>query len=87
MRQRQPHGANLLPAGRDAVDDATSDDEMPARIVVAQRESESMIVKGGQRADDRRDARDAQHQAAARRRYNHASILWADSSADSGCSR
>ena len=37
VRQRQPDGADLLPAGREAVEDAARDDQMAARVVVAQR--------------------------------------------------
>ena len=44
MRQRQPDRADLLPARRDAVDDAPRDDEMAARVVVAEREAEPVIV-------------------------------------------
>ena len=38
MRQRQPHGADLLPAGRQAVEHAARDDEVRLRVVVAERE-------------------------------------------------
>src|SRR3954452_6209623 len=50
MRQRQPHRADLLPSGRDAVDDAAADDEMTARVVVAQREAEMRVVHGDEYA-------------------------------------
>ena len=53
MGQRQPHGANLLPARRDAVDDAPRDDEMAARVVVAEREAERVIVDRDPRAAER----------------------------------
>ena len=53
MRQRQPHGADLLPPGRDAVDDAARDDEVAARVVVAEREAEPMVVTRDDRAADR----------------------------------
>ena len=53
MRQRQPHGANLLPARRDAVDDAPRDDEMASRVVVAERQTELVIAKSGSHAEGR----------------------------------
>ena len=37
MRQRQPHGADLLPARRQAVEDAPRDDEVRLGVVVAER--------------------------------------------------
>ena len=36
--QRQPDRADLLPAGREVVDDAPRDDEVRLRVVVAQRQ-------------------------------------------------
>ena len=61
MRQRQPDGADLLPARRDAVEDAARDDEVAARVVVAEREAEPMVVQRGDRADDRGDDRGERH--------------------------
>jgi hypothetical protein len=37
MRQRQPDGADLLPPRRQAVDDASRDDQVGARVVVRER--------------------------------------------------
>ena len=67
MRQRQPDRADLLPARRDAVEDAPRDDQMPARIVVAEREAEAMIVKRDERAGAARRARRARAASARRR--------------------
>ena len=39
MGQRQPHRADLLPAGRHVVEDAPRDDEVRLRVVVAQDET------------------------------------------------
>ena len=50
VRQRQPDGADLLPARRDAVDDAPRDDQVRLRVVVAERQALQVI-------DPRRDAR------------------------------
>src|SRR5205823_5692300 len=83
----QPDGANLLPAGRDAVDDPPRDDEMAARVVVAERETESMVVESGGRAARRREYRAQRGETAAARQYNHVFILWGDSSAGSKRSR
>jgi hypothetical protein len=44
VRERQPHGANLLPAGDDAVEDAARNDEVRARVVVAERETDEGVV-------------------------------------------
>ena len=52
MRQRQPDRADLLPAGRDAVEDAAADDEVAARVVVAEREAEMRVVQGDEGAAD-----------------------------------
>ena len=38
VRQRQPHRADLLPPGRDVVDDAPRDDEVRLGVVVAEDE-------------------------------------------------
>ena len=54
VRQRQPDGADLLPAGRDAVDDAPRDDEMAARVVVAERQAERDGSATRRRAASRR---------------------------------
>ena len=40
VRQRQPHGADLLPARHDAVEDPPRHDQVRARVVVAERETE-----------------------------------------------
>jgi hypothetical protein len=58
MRQRQPDGADLLPPWRDAVDDAPRDDEMAARIVVAEGQAEPVVVQRDDRATDRRSDSD-----------------------------
>jgi len=56
MRQRQPDGADLLPAGQEAVDDATRDDEMRARVVVAQRQAGGRVEECRRAPDqERRD--------------------------------
>ncbi len=90
MRQRQPDGADLLPARRDAVDDPARDDEMSAGVVVTERQTEEMIMPRRDRAADsrREPTRDRRcRQRAPRERYNHLFILWADSSAGSARSR
>ena len=46
VRQRKPHGADLLPSGSEAVDDAARHDEMRTRIVVAQRQTGRGVVDG-----------------------------------------
>ena len=53
MRQRQPDRADLLPARRQAVENAPRDDQMRARIVVGERETEPRVVDGCGGADDR----------------------------------
>ena len=50
MRQRQPDGADLLPARRQAVEDAPGDDEMAARIVVAERQAGACDERRRQRS-------------------------------------
>src|SRR5262245_58097542 len=80
MRQRQPHRANLLPSRRDAVEDSSRDDEVASSIVVAQRQSELMVVEGDRHADDARDGGDRPRESVRARRYNHALIVWVDSS-------
>ncbi len=54
VRQRQPHRANLLPSGCDAVEDAPRDDQMSARVVVAECETEAMIMERRDGSADRR---------------------------------
>src|SRR6185436_4176705 len=41
--EREPHGADLLPSGSDAVDDAAGNDEMGLGVVVT--EDESLLEK------------------------------------------
>ena len=53
MGQRQPDGADLLPSRRDAVEDSARDDEVAARVVVAEREAERVIVPRDERAAER----------------------------------
>ena len=53
MWKRQPDGAELLPARRDAVENAARDDQMAARIVVAEREAEPMVEERDERAAER----------------------------------
>ena len=65
--QRQPDGADLHPARREAVDHATRDHEVPARIVVAQRQAGAKIHDGRQNPPHRRQCADPQGQGAARR--------------------
>jgi hypothetical protein len=48
MRQRQPDGANLPPAGPQRIDDPAGDDEVRLRVVMAQSQL-ALVV------DDRRD--------------------------------
>jgi hypothetical protein len=50
VRQRKPHGADLLPAGRQAVEDPARDNEVRARVVVRERETEAEVVDRGERA-------------------------------------
>ena len=52
VRQRQPHGANLLPAWRQAVEDAARDDEMRLGVVMAERESCTPIHARGECAQN-----------------------------------
>ena len=76
--QRQPDRADLLPSRRDAVEDSTRDDEVSARVVVAEREAQLVIVQSRGRADDRRGDRRqnaATPIAPPRGRYNHLFIL------------
>jgi membrane protein YqaA with SNARE-associated domain len=78
MGKRQPHGANLLPARRDAVEDSAGDDEMTPGIIVAEREPESVIVHRGHAArgtGDPRGNRGDRPGLPPVRRYNHLLIL------------
>ena len=75
VRQRQPHGANLLPSRSDAVEDSPRDDQMPARVIVAEREAEPMIVDRDESAADRGHGGNRETQPARPRRYNHMLIL------------
>jgi len=82
MRQRQPHRSNLLPARRDAVEDAPGDDEMPARVVVAERETQAMVVKGGKgAANGRRGSDEDRNRTAGLRRVHVLSVTEEKSSA------
>src|SRR5262245_13932010 len=58
MRQRQPHGADLLPSGRDAVENPPRDDQMSARIVVREREAERVVMPRDDAACERGRAAD-----------------------------
>lgn len=60
MRQRQPHRANLLPSRRDAVEDSSRDYEVTSSIVVAQRQSQVVVVESNCRTDHDRDGGDRQ---------------------------
>ncbi len=53
VRQRQPDGADLLPAWRQAVEDAAGDNEMGAGVVVAERQAGMGIEQRGAEADER----------------------------------
>ena len=64
MGQRQPDGADLLPARRDVVDDAARDDEMRLGVVVAEDEVRS------QKTNPRSERRQLPG-AARTRAYNH----------------
>ena len=63
-RQRQPYRADLLPSGREVVDDAPRDDQVRARIVVRERQAKLVIVIRGGGASDRDDGRDRERQRA-----------------------
>src|SRR5262249_16612642 len=79
VRERQPHGADLLPAGRDAVGDPPRDDEVAARVVVAEREPERVVVPRGASGGGGGGAGRGRGQGASRRRYNPLFILWVNS--------
>ena len=87
MGQRQPDRADLLPTRRNAVDDPARDDEVPARVVVGERQAELMIMPRDDRAAERRHERSRHRQRPRRERYNHPLILWGESSAGSAGSR
>ena len=54
VRQWQPHRANLLPAGRDAVEDAPGHDEVGLGVVVAQRQAGAGERSSGKHTDEGR---------------------------------
>ena len=47
VRQRQPHAADLLPAGHQAVEDSPRHDQVGAGIVVAEGEPKVRVVESG----------------------------------------
>ena len=63
VRQRQPDGADLLPAGRQAVEDPPRDDEVRARVVVAERQAGVRVVQRRGSSDDERASGDEQRDA------------------------
>ncbi|PYR57659.1 MAG: hypothetical protein DMF85_13025 [Acidobacteria bacterium] len=71
MRERQPDGADLLPAWQQTIDDPPRDDEVRARVVVGERQAEAEVVAGGGGAGER-DARGDDGGKAARRNVNGA---------------
>ena len=73
--QRQPDGSNLLPSRSDAVEDPARDDQMSARVIMAEREAEAMIVDRDKSAADRGHGGNREAQPARPRRYNHMLIL------------
>jgi len=73
--QRQPDGADLLPAGRDAVGDPARDDEVTARVVVAERETEALVEQRGQRTPRERRGENRGREPSGARWYNHLFIL------------
>src|SRR3954447_7845961 len=87
MWERQPDRTELLPAWRDAVEDAARDHEVAPRIVTAEGQAEMMIVNSDQHATGRGDRRDGDRERAPRGRYNHPFILWGDLSTASRPSR
>ncbi len=56
MRQRQPHGADLPPRRREAVEHTPRDDQMAFGIVVAQRESLVVVHQSRREAPYHHDA-------------------------------
>ena len=68
MRQRKPHGADLLPARCDAVKDAACDDEVAAGVVVTEREAKAVVVNGGDRSGEACDRGERGRKAATGRR-------------------
>ena len=73
--KRQPHGADLLPAGRDAVGDPPRHDQMASRVVVGQREAEPVVMNRDEDTAERGNRADRQRQVATAERYNHLFIL------------
>ena len=63
VRQRQPDGADLPPARREAVDDAARDDQMRARVVVTERQ----ILRARRRAAAAARERGPRQKTSARR--------------------
>jgi hypothetical protein len=53
VRQRQPHRADLLPSGCQAVENTAGDDQVGARVIVGQREAELEVMNGGECAGER----------------------------------
>jgi hypothetical protein len=64
MRERQPHGPHLLPARKETVENTPRDDEMRARVEVREREPETMVMDGGERAGDGDGCSDDERRAA-----------------------
>ena len=52
MGQRQPHGADLLPARKEAVENPPRHDEVGAGVPMAQRQAQARVVKRGGRASE-----------------------------------
>ena len=52
MRKREPDGADLLPSGHEAVEHPARDDNMRARVVVAQRQADRGVVPRGNDAGE-----------------------------------
>jgi len=73
--KRQPHGADLLPAGRQAVEHSPRDDEMTAGVVVAERQAEAVIVNRDARATASGRGGERKTERAPPRRYNHLFML------------
>ena len=46
MRKREPHGADLLPSRREAVENASGHDQVRPRIVVSQCQASAIVVDG-----------------------------------------
>ena len=58
MRQRKPDGADLLPAGRQAVDDPSRDDQVRARVVVAEGQSGMRVEQARRRPHEEQPRQD-----------------------------